>query len=175
METVEIQTLVYLPPEEVFEFLLDFPGYARYSKYLRKVDTITGNGGPGTEYALQFQWWRLSYTARSAVTEVSRPNRIDWRVTEDIDARGHWRVESVSDEVDNEASATRVTLKVDYQPESVGPEIIEVPRLVSFRWILNRVTDLIVEEGERVVTRIVADLEGERRDVELSVQTHSDS
>lgn len=175
METVEIQTLVYLPPEEVFEFLLDFPGYAQYSKYLRRVRTVSGTGGPGTQYALHFEWWRLSYVARSLVTDIDRPNRIDWSVTKDIEAEGRWEIESVSEEAEDYNHATSVTLTVEYAPDSVGPGIIDLPRLVSFGWVVDRVSDLIIEEGERVVERIVADLEGQQRDVTLSVCTYSSS
>ncbi|MFB6111996.1 MAG: SRPBCC family protein [Halobacteriaceae archaeon] len=178
METLEIGTLVYLPPEEVFEFLIDFPGYARYSKYLQRVKTLSGDGGPGTEYALRFQWWKLSYTARSRVTSVDAPDRIDWEVTKDIDASGRWLLKEVEEAAGAETpqdTATCVKMVVDYDPSSVGRGIIDLPRFVSFSWVIDQVQDLIVEEGERVVERIVADLEGERRPVDLSVRTSTTS
>lgn len=171
METVEIRTLVYLPPEEVYDFLLDFPGYARYSKYLRRVERTRGDGGPGTRYALRFEWWRLSYTARSEVTAVDPPERIDWAVTKDVEAAGRWLVEPVPERAGDHEHATRVTLEVEYDTDSVGPELVDLPRLTSFSWVVRQVQDLIVEEGERVVERIVADLEGRRRDVDLTVRT----
>ena len=92
MDELVVSTEVYADPEEVYAFLLDFPQYANYSEYLREVRTVTGDGGPGTKYALTFAWWKISYTARSEVTGVDPPKRIDWEITKDIDAGGCWRV-----------------------------------------------------------------------------------
>ena len=89
--------MVYIPPEEVYEFLVDFPRYARYSKHLTGVRQY-GDGGPGTEYDLVFEWWKISYTARSRVESVDPPDRLNWLVVKDIDAAGYWSVEEVPDE-----------------------------------------------------------------------------
>ncbi len=67
VDTIVVQTTVYADAETVYDFLLDFPGYASYSKYLTDVRTRTGDGGVGTRYALRFAWWKLSYTAHSEV------------------------------------------------------------------------------------------------------------
>lgn len=164
-----MSTLVYLPPEEVYEFLLAFPGYANYSKYLQRVRQY-GDGGPGTEYDLRFAWWKLTYTARSRVTDVDPPERIDWRVVKDIDAVGVWSVEADPDRArDPDGSACRVRFVVEYDPDSVEPGSISLPRFVSLGWVIERVTPLIVEEAERIVERVVADLEGESREVDLVV------
>jgi len=91
VDRVEVSTVVYLPPEEVYEFLVDFPGYADYSKYLERVKS-DGDGSPGTRYALRFSWWKVTYTAHTRVTDADPPNRIDWEVIKDMNAHGHWLV-----------------------------------------------------------------------------------
>jgi uncharacterized membrane protein len=168
VERIAVSTVVYLPPEPVYEFLLDFPRYSQYSKYLKHVEQ-TGDGGPGTRYRLRFAWWKLSYTAHTAVTDVTPPERIEWTVTRHIDAEGHWRVEAV-EAPDDRAHATRVTFVVDYRPGSVDGSVVDLPALVSLDWVVDRVEGFIRDEGERVVERIVADLEGERRPVDLDVE-----
>lgn len=168
MNRVEVSTVVRLPPEEVFEFLLEFRGYASYSEYLRSVRQF-GDGGVGTEYALRFEWWKLRYTARSEVTEVDPPNRIGWRLTKDLDAAGHWLVEPV--ETDGERPNTEVTFVAEYAPGSAEEGIVDLPRFVSLGPVVERVKPKIRDEAERVVRRVVADLEGEERDVSLRIET----
>ena len=56
VDELVVSTEVYAAPEEVYEFLLDFPRYGRYSEYLREVRTLAGDGGPGTRYELVFAW-----------------------------------------------------------------------------------------------------------------------
>ncbi|QUO47259.1 SRPBCC family protein [Halorubrum ruber] len=180
MDELVVSTEVYADPEEVYAFLLDFPQYANYSEYLREVRTVTGDGGPGTKYALTFAWWKISYTARSEVTGVAPPKRIDWEITKDIDAGGCWRVtppESV--ERDDDADATddapcEVALEVAFDPGSASSDALDLPRLVSFDWVLKKAIPLIRDEAERVVERAVQDLEGSTRDVDLDVYVDSD-
>jgi uncharacterized membrane protein len=166
VDTVEVSTVVYLPAEEVYEFLLDFPRYARYSEHLTDVRQF-GDGHPGTEYELDFAWWKLSYTARSRVTGVEDARRIDWRVTKDVDAAGEWIV----DPVDEETPETRVTFRVQYRPDSAEESSFDLPRFVSLEWVVEKVKPKVRTEAERVVRRIVADLEGGYRDVELEIRT----
>lgn len=174
VDTIEVETVVHLPPEETYEFLLDFPRYANYSEYLEDVEERGDGGpGPGTRYALRFSWWRLSYTAHSRVTDVDPPRRIDWEVTRDVDAHGQWEVDSEPGAGPDGGEASRVRLVVTYDPDSARAETFDLPALVSLSWVVDRVTGLIEEEGERVTERIVADLEGEPRAVELSVEHRS--
>ena len=169
MDSIEVTTLIYLPPREVHEFLMDFPGYADYSKYLRRV-TQDGDGGTGTRYHLTFAWSKLQYTAHTRVSDVDPPTEIDWEVIEDLDARGKWVVEEVPEEAPpDRETASRVRLVVDYDPGSVSAGALDLPRFVSLGWVLEKAEGLIREEGERVVERIVEDLEGRRRPVELHV------
>jgi uncharacterized membrane protein len=169
VESVNVSTVVYLPPEEVYEFLLDFPRYARYSEYLQEV-TADGDGGPGTRYDLTFGWWKLTYTAHSEVTGVDPPERIDWRLVEDIDAEGYWEIEPEPDTAPPDAeTACRVRLVVAFDPDSADAGVVELPAFVSLDWLIDKVRPKIRAEAKQVVERIVADLEGERREVELTV------
>ena len=175
-----MSTEVYADPEEVYAFLLDFPRYANYSEYLSEVRTITGDGGPGTRYALRFAWWKVSYTAHSRVTGVEPPERIDWEITKDIDAGGRWRVTPPEtgdgERSDGEASGDapcEVALEVEFDPSSASPDALDLPRLVSFDWVLKKAIPLIRGEAERVVERAVRDLEGSDRDVDLDVYVDS--
>ncbi|TKX72902.1 SRPBCC family protein [Halorubrum sp. GN11_10-6_MGM] len=192
MDELVVSTEVYADPEEVYAFLLDFPRYANYSEYLREVRTVTGDGGPGTQYALTFAWWKISYTARSEVTGVDPPERIDWKITKDIDAGGCWRVtppgadgdpeddDPDGDDPDGDAAERtddapcEVALEVEFDPGSASSDALDLPRLVSFDWVLKKAIPLIRDEAERVVERAVRDLEGSSRDVDLDVSVDSD-
>ena len=184
MDRVEVSTTVYLPAEEVYEFLLAFRRYADYSEYLESVRQF-GDGGAGTEYALRFEWWKLHYTARSRVTEVDPPRRIEWRILTDLDASGRWLIEPVGDgggptradaggsatEAGETPPETEVTFVAEYAPGSADDGIVDLPRFVSLGWVVERIKPKIREEAERIVRRVVADLEGEKRDVELRIET----
>ncbi|WP_336037154.1 type II toxin-antitoxin system RatA family toxin [Halobacterium yunchengense] len=161
MNTVEVRTDVRVPPAEAYAFLLDFQGYAEYSEYLQSVRR-DGDGGPGTTYELTFAWWKLSHTVRSRVTATEEPHRIDWELVGGIDAHGSWLVEEAE-------SGCAVSLVVTYDAGSARGTL-DLPAFVSLDWVVDRVVDLVVEEGERVVERVVADLEGERRPVDLAVE-----
>ncbi|WP_092699461.1 SRPBCC family protein [Halovenus aranensis] len=169
MQRLEISTDVYLPPADVYEFLLNFPRYARYSEYLDRVEQY-GDGGPGTEYDLVFSWWKLSYTARSEVTDVDEPRRIDWRTVKDIEANGYWRVEPAPDRApEGVERASEVFFVVELDTESARGSAISIPSFISFDSVLDRVIPKIQAEGRRVVERVVADLEGQQRDIELRI------
>ncbi|ELZ84340.1 hypothetical protein C455_01517 [Haloferax larsenii JCM 13917] len=172
VDEIAVSTVVYLPPEEVYEFLVDFPRYANYSKHLTDVRQF-GDGTPGTRYHLQFAWWKLTYTAESRVTDVDPPNRIDWTVTKDIHATGHWRIEELDDPPDDApsdaATASRVFFEVEYDTQTVSAGDIDLPRFVSLGWVVDKVRPVLQKEAERIVERIVADLEGQPRRVELTV------
>jgi len=173
VERFVASTVAYLPPEEAYDFLLDFPGYANYSKHLRAVDQ-RGDGSPGTRYRLRFAWWKLTYTAHSEVTGVDPPDRIDWEVTKDIEAHGRWEIEEVEPPEGRE-HATEVRFVVEYEPDTVHSGIFDLPALVSMDWVVEKVIGLIREEGKRVVERVVADLEGEKRPVDVEVRYSSNS
>jgi hypothetical protein len=175
-DRLEVSTDVYVPPGDAYEFLVDFPQYARYSEYLETVDQY-GDGTSGTEYDLTLSWWRLSYVARSRVTDLDPPTRIDWELLEDVDAAGSWVVEPLPDPdppdghgtlADGE-SGSRVRLVAEVDVGSADRRALELPRYLSVDRVVDRVKPTVTAEAERVVERIVADLEGTRRDIELRV------
>jgi ribosome-associated toxin RatA of RatAB toxin-antitoxin module len=173
VDSIEASTVVYLPPEEVYEVLIDFPRYPNYSEYLTGVDRH-GDGAPGTEYDLHFAWWKLTYTARSRVTSTDPPERIDWEITKDIDAHGHWAVEEI-DPPEGRKHASQVRLRIAFDADSADPTGLDLPRLVSLSWVIDKVKPIIEREAERVVERVVADIEGESRPVDLTIHTTPDS
>ena len=177
MDEIVVSTVIYLPPDEVYDFLIDFPRYARYSKHLTDV-TQDGDGSPGTTYGLRFSWWKLTYLARSRGTEVDPPTRIDWRIVKDIDARGRWRVDPL-DSVPADApadadAACRVFFEIVFDPDTVDDGAVDLPMFVSLDWVIDRVKPLVKKEAERVVERIVADIEGRERPVELTFHERPD-
>jgi hypothetical protein len=165
VDRITLSTVVYAPRGEVFDLLLDFPRYTRYSKYLTDVER-DGDGGTGTAYRLLFEWWKLSYTVHSEVTAVERPSRIEWRLTRHLDAEGVWSTEPTAPP-DGESAATRVRFEVTFDPHSADPDAVSLPRVVSLDAVIDRVRPVVVDEAERVVERAVADVEGRRRDVEV--------
>lgn len=174
MERVEVTTVIYAPPERVFEFLVDFPGYARYSEYLKDVRQ-NGDGGAGTRYQLEFAWWKLTYTAHSEVTAIDRAESIDWRILKDIDAVGQWRVEPEPESApEGEDHACRVRFLVKYDPDSARAGDIKIPRFVSISWVIDKVKPKIRSEAKRIVERVVRDVEGRHRDVEVTIDTSAD-
>ncbi|MGZ0745676.1 type II toxin-antitoxin system RatA family toxin [Haloparvum sp. AD34] len=170
MDELVVRTEVYAPADEVYNLLEDLERYDQYSEYLQRVRRAGGDGSAGTRYALEFAWWKLTYTAESKVTDVEPPNRIDWRITKDIDAHGQWRVEPF----DGEEDACEVVFEVNFNPGSANSTAIDLPLMVSFDWVLSKAIPLFRTEAERIVERAVADLEGRQRDVDLDVTVDSD-
>ncbi|HET7324805.1 MAG TPA: SRPBCC family protein [Halococcus sp.] len=173
MDTVEVSTVVYLPPEEIYDFLVDFPRYTAYSEYITEVSRH-GDGSPGTVYDIHVAWWKLTYTTRSQVTGVDPPRKIDWRITKDIDAAGYWGIEEI-DPPEGREHASRVRLCIGFDADSANPTGLDLPRLVSLSWVIEKVKPLVEREAKRVTERVVADLEGESRPVDLTVHTAPDS
>ncbi|MFB6235069.1 MAG: type II toxin-antitoxin system RatA family toxin [Halopenitus sp.] len=170
MDELVVRTEVYAPQQEVYDLLEDLERYDQYSEYLRRVRRGEGDGGAGTRYALEFAWWKLTYTAESEVTDVDPPNRIDWRITKDIDAHGEWRVEPM----DGDETACEVIFVVNFDPGSANSSAIDLPLMVSFDWVLAKAIPLFQTEAECIVERAVADLEGRERDIDLDVTVDSD-
>ena len=175
VDSVELSTVVYVPPEEAYDFLVDFPGYANYSKHLDRVER-NGDGGPGTEYDIHLQWWKLNYVVRSEVTEFDHPERIGWRITKDLHAHGEWLVDPEPDAAPPDCEeASRVRLVIEFDADSASSDMLDLPRLVSLDWVIDKVKPLVLREAERVVERIVEDIEGQRREVELTLHESPDT
>jgi hypothetical protein len=210
VDEVDISTVVRVPPGEAFEFLLDFPGYAAYTDHLEDVRR-DGDGGVGTAYEFVLSYWVISYTARSRVTDIDPPNRIDWTLDDAFDAQGAWFVEPVDAEeaaeavdvgdgtdadaaegdandaetevaeaersvdpdgectAEGEAAASRIRLQATFDRESVTGSGMGIPRFISATSVFQKVAPVAKSEAEKILARIVADLEGEPRPIEVTV------
>lgn len=166
MERILLSTDVYREPVVVFEAITSFEDYPAYASHLDRV-AVDGDGGVGTAYELHFSWWKLTYAVHSTVTEVEPPTRLGWRLTEDLDAAGEWRLEPIS--TDEGDAGTRLFFEATYDPHTADPDAISLPRFVSLGWVIDRVRPKLYREAERVLERLVADIEGEPRDIQLTV------
>lgn len=169
MDRILLSTLAYRSPEEVFPYVRSFRDYTRYTDHLKEV-RVHGDGGVGSVYDLVLTWWKLSYTARSKVTAITAPNSLRWRLTNDIDAHGEWRVESEPESApDGSSTASRIYFEAAYDPYSADERSISLPRFVSLDWVIDRVEPRLLDEAETVVERLVSDIEGQRRNVKLTI------
>lgn len=172
-----MSTVVHVDRETVYEFLMDFEGYGKYSKYVDRIH-VDGDGGVGTEYGIRFSWWKLSYLARSRVVGLDPPSRIDWEIIKDVDANGSWIVEDAAEldpadladqPLPEEGPASRVTIDVDFDPDSVGSDAVDLPFFVDVSWLIDKAIPLIVRQARSVLRGVVADLEGSPREPTLTV------
>lgn len=169
MDRILLSTLAHRSPEEVFPYVRSFPDYPRYTDHLKEV-RVNGDGGVGSVYDLELAWWKLSYTARSRVTDISAPESLTWQLVNDIDARGEWRVEPEPESAPpDEETASRIYFEALYDPHSADEDAISLPRFVSLDWVVSKVEPKLLGEARTVVERLVADIEGRPRDVELTV------
>lgn len=169
METVEASTLVYLSPEEVYEFLVDFQQYEPYSEYVTNIDR-EGEADAGAVYDITASWWKITYTGRVKVTDVDPPTRIDWEVTKDVDASGYFELEHVPEEApEDKPDATRVRCHAAFDLESADEEAFNLPGFVPLDRIIDRVKPKLKTVAHVIIRRMIADLEGEKRDVPLNV------
>lgn len=172
VDDVEASLVLHLPQREVYDSLFDFTQYRHYTDYLE--DARIRGEGVGTRFGLTFSWWRLSYTLRSRVTDVDPPERIEWRVTKDVDARGHWAIEPAPDEVPPDGeTATRARLYVEFDRSSVESGALDT--LAPTDWVLSKVLPLVEPEAERAARRAVADLEGDPRPVDVEIHSRPDT
>lgn len=155
MNEIEVSRRVDRPPEAVFPVLRDFEGYPEYSTYLDQVRR-TGGSGEKLEYALQFGWWRLSYETHTRVLELDPPGLIKWEVTSTLDANGYWNVSAQAG-----GTASTLTLRIEYNPESLAGGSVALPLGVSLDWVRKKVEPMIQDEARQVLDRIGADLESE--------------
>lgn len=169
VDRILLSTLAHRSPEEVFPHVRAFADYPRYTDHLKEV-RINGDGDAGSVYDLTLTWWKLSYTARSKVIDITPPESVKWRLVNDIDARGEWRVEPEPESAPTDApTASRIYFDAIYNPYSADTNAIALPRFVSLDWVIDKVEPKLLTEAETVVERLVADIEGQRRDVELTV------
>jgi len=100
---------------------------------------------------------------------VAPPTRIDWQLVKDVDAHGSWVIDPSEPVPEGESDACRVRFLVEFAPESADRRVLDLPRLIPFEVIVDRVVAEVRREAERVVRRLVADLEGEPREVTLDI------
>lgn len=169
MDRILLSTVAYRSPEEVFPYVCAFTDYPRYTNHLKEV-RVHGDGGVGSVYDLRLAWWKLSYTARSKVVDVTEPESVEWRLVDHLDARGEWRVEAEPESAPPEAeTASRIYFEALYDPHSADESALSLPRFVSIDWVISKVRPRLLNEAQTVVERLVADIEGQPRDVELTI------
>jgi ribosome-associated toxin RatA of RatAB toxin-antitoxin module len=169
VDRILLSTVAYRSPEEVFPYVRSFVDYPRYTEHLKEV-RVNGDGNVGSIYDLRLAWWKLSYTARSQVTAIDAPHSLKWQLVNDLDAAGEWRVEPEPEAAPADAeTASRIYFEARYDPYSANKDALSLPRFVSIDWVIRKVRPRLVSEAETVVERLVADIEGRHRDVELTV------
>lgn len=169
METVEASTLVYVSPEEIYEFLVDFQQYERYTKYVTDIER-QGDEDAGAVYDIPLSWWKVTYTARAKVTDVDRPSQIEWELAKGIDAHGRWELEHVPEEAPSDKpDATRVRFFSEFDPKSADGDTLNLPSVVPLDRIISRVKPKIETAARIIAQRMVSDLEGEEREIDLKV------
>lgn len=126
---------------------------------------------PRTEYDLRLAWWKLGCSMRSRVVEAVRPERIDWRIVEGPEAAGRWQVSAAPAVAERECvpAASRVRLEAEFDPHSCDGAV-SLPDFLGLDRAIAQVKPLLVREIERMVVRAVRDLEGEARDVTITVE-----
>ncbi|MXV63307.1 SRPBCC family protein [Natronorubrum sp. JWXQ-INN-674] len=169
MDKILLSTLAYRSPEEVFPYVRSFTDYPRYTDHLKEV-RVHGDGDAGSVYDLELAWWKLSYTARSQVTGITPPNSLEWHLVNNLDARGEWRVEAEPESAPADVeTASRIYFEAVYDPHSADENALSLPRFVSLDWVVKKVEPKLLDEAEAVVERLVADIEGRKREIELTV------
>jgi ribosome-associated toxin RatA of RatAB toxin-antitoxin module len=173
VDGLDVSAVFYAPPEELYEFITGMRGYSQYSPYLDEVRQY-GDGSPGTDYEIVVSWWRLSYTSHTRVTEARPPERVGWRTTKGLRARGYWGIEPLPDAEapPDREHATRVRLRIQFDPETFGS--VPLAGLTLDR-LFERIKPLVVEEAENIVAGMAADIEGERRDVDIEIHRGPES
>lgn len=185
MTVIEVSTTVDVPPEDAYQFVLDFEGHADYSDHVRDVRR-RGDGGVGTRFDIELSWWKLRYTLPTEVTGLSAPNRIEWRTPNGLHARGAWVFDPVDVEADGSgdestmaaattdeepaATTTRITLRAEY--DRARSRLPPMPPLVSVDSVLSRLKPVVRREARRVFEHAIADLEGQRRRVTLDIDVY---
>ena len=168
MDAIEASTHLYVPPKDVYEFIQGYEGASEYSPHLEGVEQ-EGDGGPGTHYDITLTWWKLSWTSRSRVTKAVPHERIEWRTTSDVRAKGYWTMVELDGEQlpPGREVGTELGLRVEFDPTSIRGH--SVTRVLPLGRLLERVRPVVVRECESLLSGIANDLEGEHRDVAYTV------
>lgn len=169
-DVLEASTTIHAPRSAVYDLLLDVEGYGTYSDHVRRV-TRDGDGGPGTEYDVTFAWWVLTYTIRVQVTDLDPSGRVGWRVVDGLDANGVCHLEPTDADEPDVDHATRVVVTARFDPDSVDDGAF--PSFLPIASVVERLRPFVEREAERVLARVVSELEGRPRRATLTVRTRS--
>jgi hypothetical protein len=168
VDAIEASTELYAPQRRVYEFIQGYEGASEYSPHLEGVEQ-QGDGGPGTVYDITLSWWKLSWTSRSRVTAADPDERIAWRTTEDVRAKGYWTMDELgaSDLPDGRNVGTRLGLRIEFDPTSIRGH--SVTRVLPLGRLLERVRPVVVRECLALLEGVATELEGEPREVDYTV------
>jgi hypothetical protein len=173
VETVEASTLVYLSPEEIYDYLSDLRQFEDSSKYV--TDINREGDDPLSLYEITVSWWKIGYTARVEITDVDPPNRIDWKLVKSVDAHGYFEIEHVPEEApEGRPDACRVVVHGEFDPDTVTAEALDLPKLIPVSRIIDKVAPKAEPAARIIGGRIVSDMEGEKRSIELTVHERPD-
>jgi uncharacterized membrane protein len=198
--TLEAETVVRAPMEAVFDLLVDVQRYDEFSQYLESVGADGDGGpGTIYRLRFEWWRLSYTAVSRvEAIDRPQRIDwkvikDIDatgsWQlapaegtVAGDVDTDevppGEWANESAAEtdgsgdgqDTPRDADPTRVTISVEYDPGSVTAGIIDLPRFVSLDRVVEKATPLVEREARTVLERLVAELEGEPRPIDLTVR-----
>ncbi|MFB6283077.1 MAG: SRPBCC family protein [Halobacteria archaeon] len=159
MKKATIVAEAYASKEDVYDFLMDFKNYTKYSKYAKNTRLVVDGENP--EWEIDFRWWLVKYTAKSKVTDYRKPDFIEWRVVKDADVRGEWHLEEIGDE------HTRLQLDLRYDPKGASKanplwyfptdKLIKLAKPVVLRHVNN------------VLRNVTKELEGEPREANFKI------
>lgn len=168
MDAIEASTELYVPQRTVYEFVQGYEGAGEYSPHLERVEQH-GDGGPGTRYDITLSWWRLSWTSRSRVTAAEPYERLEWRTTEDVRAKGSWTMDELGpgELPEGREVGTRLGLRIEFDPTSIRGH--RVTRVLPLGRLLERIRPVVVAECRSILSGVAADLEGEPREVDYRV------
>ncbi|MFC7228511.1 SRPBCC family protein [Salinirubellus salinus] len=168
MDAIEASTHLYVPPRDVYEFIQGYEGASEYSPHLEGVEQ-TGDGGPGTVYHITLSWWKLSWTSASRVTAAEPYERIEWRTTEDVRAKGYWTMAELAPSEVPAAHevGTELGLRVEFDPTSIRGH--RVTRVLPLGRLLERIRPVVVRECEALLSGVANELEGAHREVGYTV------
>lgn len=160
MKRAIIEGESYAPVDDIYDFFMDFQNYGKYSEYVENVRVVEDGDHP--EWAMDFRWWIIRYTARSKLVDYVENEYIEWEVTKDVDIHGRWEFE------ETEEGGTRVRLELLYDPEGatrVNPlSFFPTARLIQ---IARPVVDRHVS---KVLRRVAEEVEGEEREVDYTIR-----
>jgi len=159
MKRAVIEGKSYAPVEDVYDFFMDFKNYVKYSEYVKDIRVLEDGDHP--EWAMDFQWWLIRYTAQSKLLEYEENEFIEWEVTKDVNIRGRWDFEEVKDD------ETKISLELLYDPE--GASKVNPLNFFPTKRLIQIARPVVDRHVSKVLRRVADEIEGEPRDVDYSI------